>query len=75
MADFTVTITIPDAKVATAKAALFTRHPKPVPKEGEEYITDKAHFENINAMLLNKEIRKGRNAQTTPAADRTDYFE
>lgn len=79
MNDLEVTITIPDVKVAQAIAALFVFHPKPIlPKDEEgndigEEVTDKVHFQSIMAMLLNREIRRGKCKLDTPTPDKTDY--
>lgn len=73
MADLTLSITIPDAKVTQAKAAFLKRFPKPT-EGGDASLTDKQWIEKVISILINREIRKGKNSLDKPLADDTDYF-
>ncbi len=74
MADLTFTLTIPDAKVAAAKAAFLARRPKPT-EEPDSLLTDKQWIEKVISKMVNREIQLGKAQLDAPAPDSTDYFE
>ena len=75
MADLTLNITIPDAKVAAAKAAFLKRHPKPTDSEHPDFgLSDKQWLEKWISGKVNREINLGKRELDTPTPNDQDYF-
>ncbi len=75
MAALSLTITIPDTKVAVAKAAFLKRRPKPTDSEHPDFgLSDKAWIEKVISSMVNREIQLGKRELDAPAPDSTDYF-